>query len=72
MRAGTVTEIGEDVYCPGLGTGVGMVPPEKAATEMALAYGDWKRIAEPGAAPNGGPATQLGNSEAAEEPPSVS
>jgi hypothetical protein len=38
----------------------------------------WSRIqhgernVEPGAAPNGGPATQLGNSDVAEGPPSVS
>ena len=31
-----------------------------------------KRIAEPGAAPNGGPATQLGDSGVTEGPPSVS
>jgi O-acetyl-ADP-ribose deacetylase (regulator of RNase III) len=30
------------VFCPGLGTGVGAVPPEDAAREMARAYGDWK------------------------------
>ena len=36
---------------------------------------DWQRqikITEPGAAPNGGPATQLGNSGVTEGPPSVS
>ncbi len=54
-------EVGRAVYCPGLGTGVGMVPPREAAREMAQAYGDWKRAsgeaqgspgvaAEPGAA----------------------
>jgi len=32
----------------------------------------WKRIAEPSAAPNGGPATQPGNSGVTEGPPSVS
>jgi O-acetyl-ADP-ribose deacetylase (regulator of RNase III) len=41
--AGTDAEVGCDVYCPGLATGVGMVPPEHAAAEMAQAYGDWKR-----------------------------
>jgi hypothetical protein len=41
-------------------------------------YGlDWRggaieRRAEPGASPNGGPATQLGNSSVTEGPPSVS
>lgn len=39
-------EIGRDVYCPGLATGVGMVPPESAAGEMARAYSDWKRNVE--------------------------
>jgi O-acetyl-ADP-ribose deacetylase (regulator of RNase III) len=53
--AGTDAEIGQDVYCPGLATGVGMVPPENAAAEMAQAYGDWKRSAEPDAAPNAAP-----------------
>ena len=36
-------EIGRDVFSPGLGTGVGLVPPAEAAQEMARAYGDWKR-----------------------------
>ena len=70
--AGTDDEIGQDAYCPGLATGVGMVPPENAAAEMALAYGDWKRIAEPGAAPNSGPAHRFDNSGVTEGPPSVS
>lgn len=35
-------EIGRDIYCPGLATGVGMVPPEHAAAKMAEAYYDWK------------------------------
>ena len=34
--------VGQDVYCPGLATGVGMVPAEDAAEAMAEAYGDWK------------------------------
>lgn len=29
------------VYCPGLCTGVGMVPADSAAQAMAEAYGDW-------------------------------
>jgi O-acetyl-ADP-ribose deacetylase (regulator of RNase III) len=41
--AGAHAEVGRDVYCPGLATGVGMVPPEHAATEMAQAYSDWKK-----------------------------
>jgi O-acetyl-ADP-ribose deacetylase (regulator of RNase III) len=32
----------DEVFCPGLGTGVGQVPPEEAARQMALAYGRWK------------------------------
>ena len=35
-------EVGRDVYCPGLATGVGMVPPTDAAAMMAEAYSDWK------------------------------
>jgi O-acetyl-ADP-ribose deacetylase (regulator of RNase III) len=38
-------EVGRDVYCPGLATGVGMVPPEHAAAMMAKAYADWKHAA---------------------------
>ena len=40
--AGSNPEIGRDVYCPGLATGVGMVPPGEAAVMMARAYADWK------------------------------
>ena len=40
--AGGNAEIGQSVFCPGLGTGVGAVPPQEAAREMAKAYGDWK------------------------------
>jgi O-acetyl-ADP-ribose deacetylase (regulator of RNase III) len=35
-------EVGKAVFCPGLGTGVGAVPVEDAAREMAKAYWDWK------------------------------
>ncbi len=42
-------EVGRAVYCPGLGTGVGQVPPEVAAREMAEAYRDWTKAVEPGA-----------------------
>lgn len=35
-------EVGRAVFCPGLGTGVGRVPPEEAAQAMAQAYADWK------------------------------
>lgn len=38
-------KVGYDVYCPGLATGIGMVPPENAAAMMAEAYRDWKRAA---------------------------
>ena len=31
-----------DVYCPGLGTGIGQLPPDEAASEMAAAYGKWR------------------------------
>jgi O-acetyl-ADP-ribose deacetylase (regulator of RNase III) len=65
-------EIGRDVYCPGLATGVGMVPPENAAAEMARAYSDWKRKAEPSASPNGGPRQRIPNSGTTGGPPSVS
>jgi O-acetyl-ADP-ribose deacetylase (regulator of RNase III) len=30
------------VFCPGLGTGIGCVPPELAAKEMADAYRKWR------------------------------
>ena len=39
--AGTIPEIAQDIFCPGLGTGVGMVNPEDAAVMMATAYADW-------------------------------
>lgn len=32
-----------DVFCPGLGTGVGRVSPRAAAREMFAAYSDWIR-----------------------------
>lgn len=38
----TEPEIARDIYCPGLATGVGFVPPEDAATMMMEAYRDWK------------------------------
>jgi O-acetyl-ADP-ribose deacetylase (regulator of RNase III) len=36
------SDIITDIFCPGLGTGGGQVPPDKAAKEMANAYGKWK------------------------------
>jgi O-acetyl-ADP-ribose deacetylase (regulator of RNase III) len=47
-------DVGRAVYCPGLGTGVGEVLPAEAAREMAQAYSDWKKVAEPVAAPGRG------------------
>jgi O-acetyl-ADP-ribose deacetylase (regulator of RNase III) len=41
--AGKHPEVGRDVYCPGLATGVGGVPADLAAREMAQAYIDWKK-----------------------------
>jgi O-acetyl-ADP-ribose deacetylase (regulator of RNase III) len=38
-------EIGEDVYCPGLGTGAACVPPRAAAEQMARAYAEWRDAA---------------------------
>jgi O-acetyl-ADP-ribose deacetylase (regulator of RNase III) len=35
--------IGSDVFCPGLATGTGRVPPANAAGEMYRAYVDWRR-----------------------------
>jgi O-acetyl-ADP-ribose deacetylase (regulator of RNase III) len=32
----------QQVYCPGLGTGVGRVAPQAAAEEMAAAYRNWQ------------------------------
>jgi O-acetyl-ADP-ribose deacetylase (regulator of RNase III) len=46
--ASAVAEVGRAVYCPGLGTGVGGVPAEEAAKEMARAYGDWKAAQDSG------------------------
>ena len=40
--AGADAEVGRDVYCPGLATGVGSVPPGDAAMMMMEAYRDWK------------------------------
>ena len=31
-----------EVYCPGLGTGVGCVKPKDGTKEMACAYSKWK------------------------------
>ncbi len=32
------------VYCPGLGTGIGALPPADAAAEMALVNESWRRL----------------------------
>lgn len=37
-------ELDSDVFCPGLGSLTGRVPPDLAAREMALAYSDWLQI----------------------------
>lgn len=42
----------ENVYCPGLATLTGMVPPELAANEMANAYRDWKQTRQDGVCPS--------------------
>lgn len=34
-------EVARTLYCPGLATGVGAVPPHEAAEAMAEAYRDW-------------------------------
>jgi O-acetyl-ADP-ribose deacetylase (regulator of RNase III) len=36
----------QSVYCPGMCTGVGRVPPSDAAAAMAGAYADWKHAIE--------------------------
>lgn len=38
-------EVGAEVYCPGLATGTGHVPPEEAAREMYQAFADWRQVA---------------------------
>ncbi len=35
-------DIVTDIFCPGLATGIGMVPPKTAAREMAEAYRNWR------------------------------
>ena len=35
-------EIGRDVFCPGLATGTGRVPPADAAEQIFRAYDDWR------------------------------
>jgi O-acetyl-ADP-ribose deacetylase (regulator of RNase III) len=40
-------EISQDLFCPGLGTGVGNVPANDAALEIAKAYSDWRESVEP-------------------------
>lgn len=34
-------EVARQLYCPGLATGTGCVPPQEAADAMAQAYRDW-------------------------------
>jgi hypothetical protein len=40
--AASQEEVGQAVFCPGFGTGVGKVDAEVAAQEMANAYREWK------------------------------
>ncbi len=42
LRAASNTAGIRHLYCPGLGTGTGQIPPESAATEMANAYRKWR------------------------------
>ena len=35
-------QLDTDIFCPGLGTGIGRVSPEMAAHEMAGAYSEWR------------------------------
>jgi O-acetyl-ADP-ribose deacetylase (regulator of RNase III) len=35
-------DLGGDIFCPGLATGIGKVHPREAATEMFKAYYDWR------------------------------
>lgn len=35
-------EVGRDVFCPGLGTGIGRVSPADAARQIFSAYSDWR------------------------------
>jgi len=44
LRIGSAhKEIGRDIFCPGLCTGVGDVLPSDAAKEMFRAYEDWRQ-----------------------------
>jgi O-acetyl-ADP-ribose deacetylase (regulator of RNase III) len=38
----TDAELAREVFCPGLATGVGRVPPADAAQQMFQAYSDWR------------------------------
>jgi O-acetyl-ADP-ribose deacetylase (regulator of RNase III) len=35
-------DIGREIFCPGLATGTGRVPPAEAARQMFRAYDDWR------------------------------
>lgn len=41
LRIADSLPAGTPVYCPGLGTGVGQIPPDEAAASMADAYRRW-------------------------------
>jgi O-acetyl-ADP-ribose deacetylase (regulator of RNase III) len=38
----TEPDVGRDVFCPGLATGIGRVPPAEAAEQIFRAYDDWR------------------------------
>jgi O-acetyl-ADP-ribose deacetylase (regulator of RNase III) len=42
-------ELDADIFCPGLGTLTGRIPPELAAQEMAKAYSHWRQQRRPSA-----------------------
>lgn len=63
------------LLCMSLFMGVSVIPAMAVVVFYRRKLGQQKhspKLAEPGAAPNGGPATQLGNSGVTEGPPSVS
>ena len=35
-------DLGREVFCPGLATGIGRVPPSEAAKQIFRAYDDWR------------------------------
>jgi O-acetyl-ADP-ribose deacetylase (regulator of RNase III) len=47
LRAAKQHGIIEKIYCPGLATGIGMVRADRAASQMAIAYADFKSANPP-------------------------